>query len=299
MLILAIKAAASARQRGILIIVQHANFNIGDERPLEYALWDRDIPVYRVEWRSILQNVSLGPNQELLYTSASCPFSPLEISIVYYRAGYHPAEYMDEGVEARLMLETSKAIKCPSILTHLTTFKHIQQELTRPGILNELVSQLQAKRLSATFMPMYALDESESGLHGRELALKEETAHDFILKPSLEGGGNNIYGSDIPEFLTSIAEEAWPNFTLMKKINADTHQALLLSSEKLHKAPTVSELGIIGTCLWRHGDSNEVEILLNEQAGWTFKTKPDSINEMSVVKGYGYAEKLFVYYYDY
>lgn len=46
--------------------------------------------------------------------------------------------------------------------------------------------------------------------------------------------------------------------------------------------PTVSELGIVGVCLWKGA-----EIIQNTQAGWTFKTKPTHIDEMSVVKGYG------------
>ncbi|RYH10737.1 hypothetical protein EON65_39330, partial [archaeon] len=49
-----------------------------------------------------------------------------------------------------------------------------------------------------------------------------------------------------------------------------------------------SELGMIGTCIWeRKKSANEIEVKLNEIAGWTFKTKPVGIDEMSVVKGYG------------
>jgi hypothetical protein len=176
-------------------------------------------------------------------------------------------------------------------LTHLTTFKHIQQELAKPGVIEFLLSQPQAEKIRATFMSMFALNESETGLRARQLASNESTAEQYILKPSLEGGGNNVYGKDIPPFLKSIPEETWPTFTLMKKIEAPTHEALLLSSEGLYGGPAISELGIFGSCLWHQGESIDAELLLNEQVGWTFKTKPSTIHEMSVVKGYGYVQE--------
>jgi glutathione synthase len=39
----------------VLMVVQHENVNIADERPIEYALWDQDVPCYRVEYREILE----------------------------------------------------------------------------------------------------------------------------------------------------------------------------------------------------------------------------------------------------
>jgi len=53
-------------------------------------------------------------------------------------------------------------------------------------------------------------------------------------------------------------------------------------------APTVSELGVFGVCFWRTNFRGGVcEVLDNFEAGWSFKTKPEDVDEMSVVKGYG------------
>ena len=57
----------------------------------------------------------------------------------------------------------------------------------------------------------------------------------------------------------------------------------------LYAGETVSELGVLGVCLWRSSESggdNQLDIR-HFGGGWTFKTKPADQNEMSVVKGYG------------
>jgi hypothetical protein len=58
------------------------------------------------------------------------------VSVVYFRAGYTPNDYPSEAEwAARLLLEQSSAVKCPSISYHLVGTKKIQQELARPNVL--------------------------------------------------------------------------------------------------------------------------------------------------------------------
>lgn len=66
----------------------------------------------------------------------------------------------------------------------------------------------------------------------------------------------------------------------------DTHGALL-TAEELYQGPVVSELGIVGVVMWRKQGNGDVNALRNLSAGFTFKTKPQDEEEMSVVKGYG------------
>lgn len=59
-----------------------------------------------------------------------------EISVVYLRAGYGPGDYSDENMwRARKLLELSRAIKCPTIITQLAGCKKVQQVLAMPGVL--------------------------------------------------------------------------------------------------------------------------------------------------------------------
>lgn len=290
----------------ILMIVQPRNLNICDERPIEYALWSQGIPTYRVIFgQEVLSRTSIQTSsRELLYQPPSSG-AGLEVAVVYMRAGYDPDEYSPPGYEARLRLERSRAIKCPSILSHLSTFKKVQQALAIPEALNRfLPDPAESARILSTFAPMYPLDTSDAGMQGRALACNPQTAINYVLKPSLEGGGHNVYRDDIPEFLQSTPESRWHTFILMRLIDPLVQRNILMSRElgmytqqtaqdeefelDLHSpdgrlgGPTVSELGIVGVCLWKGA-----EIIQNTQAGWTFKTKPTHIDEMSVVKGYG------------
>lgn len=273
--------------------IDNHQFNIADERPIEYALWNQTepVPAYRINFPDVLRHTRLTKNRELLLTPHWLESDdPVEISVVYMRAGYEASEYNEPGSgwEARLRLETSTAIKCPSILSHLTTFKKVQQALTLPGALERFLSPLDAATIRRTFMAIYPLDESESGREAQKLAFSSETCTNYILKPSLEGGGHNVYGEAIPDFLASIPRSHWPRYILMEQIKPPTTMNMLMSSVGIDDGQVVSELGILGCCLWRNKmGETRCEMLHNSVGGWTFKSKFAGVNEMSVVKGYG------------
>jgi len=282
---------AQAVGTGILMIVQPYNFNICDERPIEYELWGQQppIPCHRVAFSDeILLYLSLGPNRELLYTRHPYNQSPLEISVCYMRGGHEPREYSASGGRAaRLHLERSRAIKAPSLLAHLTTYKRVQQRLSMPGQLEHFLHPSEAAAIKSTFIPMYTLDDSPEGAAGRALATSPEAVGGYIMKPSLEGGGHNTYGHDILNKLRLVPQIEWRNCILMEKIQTPVQEGMLMSLAGLYQGPVVSELGVFGTCLWKKRESGGAEIFENRQSGWSFKTKPAQVNEMSVVKGYG------------
>jgi len=248
------------------------------------------VPAYRLDWGpQVLQYTRLTENRELLFQPPWLPSKdPVEISVVYLRAGYEAHEYNLTGFEARLQLEKSAAIKCPSILAHLTTFKKVQQALTLPGALERFLSESDAAAIRKTFVPVYPLDETEDGLYARGLACDRKRSGNFILKPSLEGGGNNVYGNEIPDFLASISESQWSRYILMERINPPISPNLLMSSAGLNGGDVVSELGVLGCCLWKANSTDDgCDMLHNSVGGWTLKTKHVEVDEMSVVKGYG------------
>lgn len=67
---------------------------------------------------------------------------------------------MPQNWEARLLLERSRAVKCPDIATQLAGTKKVQQELSRPGTLERLLpGHAEAvTRIRATFAGLYSLD---------------------------------------------------------------------------------------------------------------------------------------------
>jgi glutathione synthase len=250
--------------------------------------------MYRLEFGSdILEYTHLTEGRELLcHPPWLASTTPVEISVVYLRAGYEAGEYDHVGWEARFQLEISVAIKCPSLLAHITTFKKVQQALTAPGSLERFLSASDATAIRETFVPLYPLDESEQGLFARKLACDPEKSANYILKPSLEGGGHNVYGAEIPDYLSSISQAQWRSYILMERIQPPIQTNLLMGPEALDSGETVSELGILGCCLWQsqseQTSDHRCKMLHNSVGGWTFKTKFADIDEMSVVKGYGH-----------
>lgn len=286
---------ALATATAILMPVQPFNINICDERPLEYGLWALSpaVPCYRVNYPAIfLKRTTRAETGELLFYPPNST-EPVEVSVAYMRAGYEAAEHGDEGIAARIMIETSRAIKCPSVLGQLAGFKKVQQALAVPGVLERFMSDSHTdgggmlERIRGTFAPMFPLDETEAGLWAREEAMKVETAGRYVLKPSLEGGGHNVYRGDIPEFLERTPEAEWRNWVLMEMIEPPKLQNVLLTIHGVHEGDVISELGVFGTCMWRKGEGGKAEMVENDQAGWSFKTKADHVDEMSVIKGYG------------
>ena len=287
----------------ILMIVQPLNGNICDERPIQYALSDTGIPMFRVTHGShVLDRTRLGDDQDRAliysYTSATLGTAAIEyeVSVVYHRAGYDPKEYDDTGVESRLRLERSRAVKCPSVLSHLSTLKKVQQALTVSGAVERFVSAEDAVTVRKTFMPIYALDDSPQGHIGREIATDPTKAHDHVLKPCLEGGGHNVFRENIAKYLSEIPRNIWTSHILMEMIRPPTVYNMLMTPNGLYKGPVISELGMFGCCLWRSnpGDqgktssgADDIEFIFNEQGGWSFKTKSQDVDEMSVVKGHG------------
>ena len=270
--------------------------NICDERPIEEALWEQDIPSYRVEFGdAVLASTNLTDTRELLFSpTATYSSQHVEISVVYQRAGYDVEEYTESGLEARYLLEKSRAIKAPSLLCHLTTLKIVQQKLALPDILERFLDVNEAARVRTTFMPMWPMDDSVLGRKGCDLARNVSTAVKYVLKPSLEGGGHNIYRGAIPTFLDEIPQSQIADYILMEMIESPYVHNALLTFRGLYSGPVISELGVFGTCLWRKGRGGDLELLHNSVASTSLKTKKVDVNEMSVVKGYGCFDSPFL-----
>ena len=216
----------------------------------------------------------------------------MEVSVVYFRSGFEVHEYDHVGRASRLHLERSRAIKCPNLLGHLCTFKKVQQALSTPGTLQRFLEGGEKERVERTFAPMFPLDESALGIQARGLAMDEQTAKGYVLKPSLEGGGHNVYGSAIPGFLAGVEKERWGSYVLMERIVPPSLSGVLISQRGIYEGDIVSELGVFGVCLWRQKEGvsrqrTDVQIVEEMEPSWSFKSKNARVDEMSVVKGYG------------
>lgn len=289
--------SASDHECCVIFLVQDPERNIFDQRHLEYQLHQHGspIPVFRLPFSKILSYTSIADSskRQLLYHLPSNPSKVFEVAVVYLRAGYGPQDYpSDEAWKARLQIERSNAIKCPSILTQLAGAKKVQQVLatpkptSEPSILSRFVKSTpsELEDLENTFTNIFPLDSSPAGLRARKIAVDPESCKAYVLKPQREGGGNNIYRSAIPPFLKSLPETHWKSYILMEIITPPPVSNIILRNGVLEKGGVICELGIYGTCLWDH-DSKEV--LHNREAGYLLRTKGDKSEEGGVAAGFG------------
>jgi len=221
------------------------------------------------------------------------------ISIVYFRAGYTPDDYPTQSAwDTRLLLERSKAIKCPSVALQLAGAKKVQQVLaSEEGLLEHYMDTEAAARLRATFMSMWPMDDSDLGKRGLDLA--QTQSQRFVLKPQREGGGNNIYQSDIPPFLTAMHErdkskpEGEPKeregYILMELIQPPKNAVNVLvraGTGTEIRTKVISELGIYGVALYRRdAKAKKASMEVNLLAGHLLRTKGSDSHEGGVVVG--------------
>ncbi|KAI8547863.1 hypothetical protein RHMOL_Rhmol07G0228300 [Rhododendron molle] len=239
------------------------------------------------------------------------------IGVIYFRAGYAPTDYPSESEwKARLLMEQSSAIKCPSISYHLAGTKKIQQELAKPNVLERfLENKDDIAKIQKCFAGLWSLDDSD--------IVKDaiERPEFYVMKPQREGGGsilfllclahcsllpsawllrndqrssagNNIYGDDVRKSLLRLQEEGTEEnaaYILMQRIFPTIAPTYLMRDGICHKDHAMSELGIYGAYL-----RNKENVIMNEQCGYLMRTKVSSSNEGGVAAGFAVLDSVYL-----
>uniref|UniRef100_A0A8C4SI20 Glutathione synthetase n=1 Tax=Erpetoichthys calabaricus TaxID=27687 RepID=A0A8C4SI20_ERPCA len=259
----------------IMFLVEDIQMNIYDQRLIENELWSRNIPVIRRRFEDISKRGHLDEEKRLFIDGQ-------EVGLVYYRYGYLPQQYIEKDWEALLMMEQSRAVKCPNIGAHLAGIKKVQQELARPGVLEHFFpgDPEAVSRIRSVFAGLYSLDLGNEGDQALDMAFADPDQ--FVLKPQREGGGNNIYGDDICHVLSKVEQSLERTaFILMEKIRPQPVRNCILRRGTLLKIqPCINELGMFGVYV-RHG----TEMTLNEFAGHLLRTKNSEHNDGGLMAG--------------
>ena len=295
----------------ILFLVQDNERNLFDQMALSSHLHQThpDIPTFRLPASKILTHTSIpsssdNPSRPLIYTHPANYSLRFEVTLVYFRALYAPAESTTPAAwAARHHLERSAAIKCPSILLHLSGSKKIQQVLTdaSTNLLSRFLpnaSDEVLNNLRASFAPQYSMSDGPNS-EGVNIALDPTRAQFHVLKPQREGGGNNIYRKNIPTYLCRILEREYKQYILMELIQPPNKakNVALRSDGRVLRGDVISELGIFGTCLFRgqKGDGAKSEVLMNEEGGYLMRTKARDSDEGGVAAGFSSLDSLILY----
>ncbi|XP_053403440.1 glutathione synthetase-like isoform X3 [Mercenaria mercenaria] len=247
-----------------------------DHRWLERGVYrlDRSIKVIYRTFPQLIIQMSFGENRKLIVDGA-------EVAVVYYRYGYEPKHYpTDAEFQLRLDMERSRAIKCPTVAIHLAGCKKIQQALAESGVLERFIQDTdRIKEIRSSFVGLYRLDTKDSS---KVITQALQAPEKFVLKPQREGGGSNLFGDDLRNYLEEIKESpersAW---ILMDRIQATRHRNRLIRAGLGSECRNVvSELGIFGFHI-----STPTSELENIECGYLIRTKPEEANEGGLCKG--------------
>uniref|UniRef100_A0A671UDV2 Glutathione synthetase n=1 Tax=Sparus aurata TaxID=8175 RepID=A0A671UDV2_SPAAU len=265
----------------VMFLVEESQRNIFDQRYIEYELWKRNIPTKRKRFDDVCEKGSLDQDKRLFVDGQ-------EVAVVYFRNGYMPQNYPSEKTwEARLMMERSLAVKCPDISTHLAGTKKVQQVLAKPGVLEKFFPDKPqvVEQIRATFAGLYTLDIGPEG--DKTVAMALAAPDQFVLKPQREGGGNNIYGSEICQVLQGVKESTERTaYILMDKIHpAPVQNCLLRRDAPLQISNCLSELGVFGVYVRQGKDT-----VMNECVGHLLRTKSSEVSEGGLATGISVAD---------
>uniref|UniRef100_A0A5B6YI88 Glutathione synthetase n=1 Tax=Davidia involucrata TaxID=16924 RepID=A0A5B6YI88_DAVIN len=258
----------------VMVVIQPEERNMYDQHWLCTVLKEKhDVITIRKTLAEIDAQGELLPDGTLLVGGQA-------VAVIYFRAGYTPIDYPSESEwRARLLMEQSFAVKCPSISYHLAGTKKIQQELAKPNVLERfLENKDDVAKVRKCFAGLWSLDDSnimKDAIDRPEL---------YVMKPQREGGGNNIYGDDVRKTLMRLQKEGTDEdaaYILMQRIFPTVSPSLLMRDGICHKDCAISELGIYGAYL-----RNKEKVIMNDHCGHLIRTKVSSSNEGGVVAGF-------------
>ncbi|EGO23546.1 hypothetical protein SERLADRAFT_408898 [Serpula lacrymans var. lacrymans S7.9] len=266
----------------ILFVVQQRERNVFDQRWLEYELLHAHaIHVVRQTFDQLAHSIHIHPTTRALHITPPSSSSPIEISTIYFRAGYTPSDFSSPTHYAtRIALERTLAIKCPSLPLQLAGGKKVQEALTRHGLLDRLLhgrgySEHDLDEVRSTWMHMWALDDP---------------------CPPPPSFFSKAIGARIPLgfreawiAMELIDTPAGVGSYLVRAADGGAGAGTERQKTKSVKAEVISELGIFGWALFGAG-----EVVSEAEAGWLVRTKGTESNEGGVAAGFSVLDSVLL-----
>ncbi|KAK8798725.1 hypothetical protein WA158_007809 [Blastocystis sp. Blastoise] len=204
-----------------------------------------------------------------------------EVALVYFRSCYNPDDLnTPELLRVREDIEVSRAIKCPNVFLQLTGMKCIQQALTEPGTVERFLPSKEAAQLRSCFAGIWNPLSTDIDT---KRAVKDaiEYPDDYVLKPQREGGGNLIWGKNIPAVLKGEmgVEGGLGGLILMQRIKAAEYPAIHVVEGEASEHQSIHEFGVYSYVI---GGSYYKDNIV----GHLFKTKSSESMEGGVCAGF-------------
>ncbi|XP_052118866.1 glutathione synthetase, chloroplastic [Arachis duranensis] len=243
----------------IMFIVQAVERNMYDQHFLSVYLRERHhITTIRKTLAEVDQEGELLPDGTLAVGGQA-------IAVIYFRAGYTPADFPSESFSLVDLSFLSVWIKS------ISRFLENKDDIAK---------------LRECFAGLWSLDDSDIA---RKAIERPEL---YVMKPQREGGGNNIYGDAVRETLQKLQKAGSQEdaaYILMQRIFPTTSAAILMRDGCWHKDHAISELGIYGTYL-----RNKDKVIMNNQSGYLMRTKVSSSDEGGVAAGFAVLDSVYL-----
>jgi len=258
-----------------------------------------------------------------------------EISLVYWRVFYHPRHtdgpHKNDLMKLRKFIEATAAIKLPTLASQLAGTKEIQKRLVSRTLVEryltvdvfngDKVVQQRSIDLLISCMARQTDPLDDIKLFNEVLTIEERKK--WVLKPQLEGGGNNLFDDAMVDKLKILKETKIPGqtgYVLMELIRPPSHNATVLDIDtdacSLKTFDADSELGVYSAAVFfnRNGDGgrepniiklNESLIGLDDKlkipnifqmrtGGTVLRTKPKDVKEGGIHAGFGWMDSPFL-----
>jgi len=277
-LFLEVVEAASVR---VVMVVQPGERNVYDQEALTESLMeDFGIDCVRMTLEDIADLCSVREGDSALVVDGSNTIGVRDqfvVSIVYFRAGYSPDDYISEKCwAARQVVERSAAAKCPSLAYQLVGTKKVQQVLDKEGCVEKFLGPREAQAVRQCFARQWSMS-GEEGMEASKLALKDPSS--YVLKPQREGGGNNFYGDEVAAAVKRMSADEKRAYVLMERIKPRVGETTLIRNGEMLAGSCVYELGMFGTLVAKK------EVIANSEAGHLMRTKLVGVDEGGVAAG--------------
>ncbi|CAD7702221.1 unnamed protein product, partial [Ostreobium quekettii] len=172
----------------VLMVVESDEQNYYDQQWIASQLWD----VYSI--RTVRKTLADIASEGNLDDSGNLRCGDHCVAVAYFRSGYSPDHYpTSRQWDGRRLIESSTAAKCPTVAYHLAGTKKVQQQLARPGVLEQFLEEEDAFHVRKFFAGLWGLEDLSDPETQRTVQEAISHPEKFVLKPQREGGGNNLY----------------------------------------------------------------------------------------------------------
>ncbi|EFO64308.1 Glutathione synthetase, putative [Giardia lamblia P15] len=217
--------------------------------------------------------------EKLVYSHGS---THLRIAGAYWRTGYECEHCTSSYEQLRILLETHSLVSIPTAEAQLVGMKAVQNMLPTLAVTSRYTY------LSGITSVLSKILDSPQAISAWLTSSSDTNA--MVLKSVAEGGGNCVFGDDIPivwDALLRTGSEAASTHFLMERLVPDSQDAVqfIYSNRIVNVARVDAEVGVYSFC--RPSETGAGSVQLVHYLGFLVRMKEAGAGEGGILHGQG------------